>query len=107
MRLAQLTLLLTQSPRIITNHIFASGAVHTWVSYFKQRLKVSHKTKEINPGHDMLSHYSKDQSTSGVAVLILLLLQGVPLVESLLRQPQQKLPQGQALHSGELNPGCP
>ena len=80
MCLAQLTLLLTQSPCIITNHIFASGTVHTWVSYFKQRLKVSHKTKEINPGHDMLSQYSKDQSTPGVAGLNLLLQQGVLLI---------------------------
>lgn len=88
MRLAQPTLLLTQSPRIITNHIFASGRVHTWVSYFKHRLKVSHKTKTINPGHDMLSHYSKDQSTPRAAGLILLLPQGVLLIESLLREPQ-------------------
>lgn len=74
MCLVQLTLLLTQSPPIITNHIFPSGTLHIWVLYFRQSLKVSHKAKKINPGPDMLSQFSKTHSAPSVFYLILMLL---------------------------------
>lgn len=88
MCLAQLSLLLIQSP-ISLQTTFLLPAECTLGSYISNRgLRLATKLRKINPGHYMISLYSKDQSTPSAAGLPLLLLQSVLLIWSFLRLPQ-------------------